>query len=187
MTSRMVCVYIIRLVRVLLNGSHLPGRLRFSGRWMADAANGRFCEIITCFNGNDSTMKAIKKLGLMLLPLVLILACMIYGSGLYAQPENIEFGGENTRGPVDFPHELHFDVADCSDCHHMVEDGEVVPNEDPEEGEDSQCGTCHNDDAKIKKREAFHYQCIRCHDKFRMTKEPTGPTLCGECHVLKKD
>lgn len=133
-------------------------------------------------------MKSIKKVSLILLPVFLTLACVIYVSGLSAYSEDIEFGGEKTRGPVAFPHELHMDSFECLDCHHDMKDGENVLDEADleEDNQDIYCGSCHNADSKIERREAFHYQCMGCHDKFRMTQEPTGPTLCGECHVLKK-
>ncbi len=133
-------------------------------------------------------MKSIKKVGLISLPFFLIFACVIYVSGLYAYPEDIDLGGEKTRGPVAFPHELHIEGFECLDCHHDMENGENVLDEsDLEEGNpDVLCSSCHNADSKIKKREAFHYQCMKCHDNYRMTDEATGPTLCGECHVLEK-
>ena len=45
------------------------------------------------------------------------------------------------------------------------------------------CASCHNnkDVTKIKSREAFHRQCIGCHEK-----EASGPVLCGECHKRSK-
>lgn len=133
-------------------------------------------------------MKSIKKVGLILLPFFLILACMIYVSGLYAYSEDIEFGGEKTRGSVAFAHELHMDSFECLDCHHDIKDGENVLDEADleEDNPDILCASCHKANSKIEKREAFHYQCMGCHNKFRLTKEPTGPTLCGECHILKK-
>ena len=134
------------------------------------------------------TMKSIKRVGLISLPLILILACVVCVSGLYAYPEDIELGGKETRGPVAFPHELHMDSFECLDCHHVMENGENILDEsDLEEGDPAVlCGSCHNAESKIDKREAFHYQCMKCHDRYRFKTENTGPTLCGECHILKK-
>lgn len=133
-------------------------------------------------------MKSIKKVGLILLPVFLILACVIYVSGLYAYSETIELGGEKTRGPVAFQHELHMNSLECLDCHHDMKDGENVLDEAAleEDNPDILCASCHNADSKIDKREAFHKMCMGCHNKVRLTKEATGPTLCGECHILKK-
>ncbi|VVS91627.1 cytochrome c3 family protein [Desulfoluna spongiiphila] len=100
------------------------------------------------------------------------------------------------RPSVSFPHEMHFDVAeDCLSCHHDYQDGENVLDEDllmetePEEtmvlnSMDREelsavsCLSCHGDDAKTGPMDAFHNQCISCHEA-----EKAGPVMCGECHV----
>ncbi len=129
-----------------------------------------------------------KKIDLIVLLFISVLLGIICATGLYAYPEDIEFGGENTRGGVAFPHELHMDGFECLDCHHIMEDGQNILDEsDLEEGDpDALCSSCHNSQSKIEKREAFHYQCMGCHNNYKMTPEVTGPTLCGECHILKK-
>lgn len=133
-------------------------------------------------------MKFDRKFGLISLLFFLILIYGVWVSGLYAYPEDIDFGGTKNRGPVAFPHELHMETFECLDCHHVMENGENILDEsDLEEGEpDILCASCHTSQSKIKTKEAFHYQCIKCHDKYRLTQEDTGPTLCGECHILKK-
>jgi len=133
-------------------------------------------------------MKSITKVSLISLPFFLILAGIMYVNGLHAYSADIELGGENTRGAVAFPHELHMESFSCLDCHHVMENGENVLDEfDLEEGNpDILCGACHTETATIKRREAFHYQCMKCHDQYRFTTESTGPTLCGECHTLEK-
>ncbi len=129
-----------------------------------------------------------KRIDLIIMLIFSVLAGIICTTGLYAYPEDIEFGGENTRGGVAFPHELHMDGFECLDCHHIMENGQNILDEsDLEEGDpDALCSSCHHSESKIKKREAFHYQCMGCHNNNRMTSEITGPTLCGECHILKK-
>ena len=126
-------------------------------------------------------MKTIKQIGL-------VFICVIFASGLYAFSDNIELGGENTRGSVMFSHEFHMGEFDCMECHHDMQDGENVLDEyDLEENNpDILCGACHNPKEKIKRMEAFHYQCMGCHNEYKMTSGPTGPTMCGECHTLKK-
>ncbi len=133
-------------------------------------------------------MKCIQKIGLILLPIVFCLAGIVSVSSLYAQPETIDFCQDKERGPVTFPHEQHMDGYECLDCHHDMQNGENVLDEgDLEEGNPSaQCSSCHNSKAKIKAREAFHRQCMGCHDRFKMTTQTTGPSLCGECHILTK-
>jgi c(7)-type cytochrome triheme protein len=127
-------------------------------------------------------MKIIKQIGL-------VFICVIFASGLYAFTDDIEFGGAKTRGPVMFPHELHMEGFDCLDCHHDMKDGENILDEYDleEDNPDILCGTCHNPKEKIKRMEAFHYQCMGCHNKYKMTSSSTGPTMCGECHVLNKN
>lgn len=102
------------------------------------------------------------------------------------------------RPPVAFTHESHMGSYECLDCHHKYEGDskENVLEEDelteiePEaiimldlpkvELNGIKCASCHNKDNKIvKSREAFHRQCIGCHEK-----ESKGPVLCGECHLL---
>lgn len=98
---------------------------------------------------------------------------------------------ESTSRPaVVFPHELHTESYDCLECHHNYDEtGENVLDEsDLEDGNpDILCGACHTPKSKVHQREAFHRQCMGCHEKFIFNKRPTGPVLCGECHVKKED
>jgi c(7)-type cytochrome triheme protein len=129
-------------------------------------------------------MKVIRRTSL-ITGLMLFLILPIY---LTSPLSAMTLSGEKTRGPVEFTHDDHMSSFDCLDCHHVMKNGKNVLDESVlEEGNpDILCGSCHTDETKISKREAFHYQCIRCHDSQRFTKEPTGPTLCGECHILNK-
>ncbi|WP_300672867.1 cytochrome c3 family protein [Desulfoluna sp.] len=105
--------------------------------------------------------------------------------------------GAKQRPSVSFPHEMHFDLAeDCLSCHHDYQDGENALDEDllsetePEEvmtlnsmhREDLSavaCASCHGGEkAKSDPMDAFHGQCISCHEA-----EKSGPVMCGECHV----
>ncbi len=126
-------------------------------------------------------MKIIKQFGL-------VFVSILFASGLYAFSDNIELGGEDTRGSVIFPHEFHMGEFDCLDCHHDMQEGENVLDEYDLEDDnpDILCGACHNPKEKIERMEAFHYQCVGCHNNYKMTSDPTGPTMCGECHTLKK-
>lgn len=132
-------------------------------------------------------MKEKYKYKLVLLLLVAFVPALTV-SGLYAYSEDIELGGKKDRGAVDFPHELHMDGFECLDCHHVMENGENVLDEGDleEDNPDIYCGACHKEGATLERKEAFHYQCMGCHNNYKMTNEKTGPLLCGECHVLKK-
>lgn len=101
------------------------------------------------------------------------------------------------RPPVELTHESHMGQYECIKCHHRYEDGvnvleddeltDIEPDEtmmlnvvSQEEPSAIKCASCHNENnetTKIDSREAFHRQCIGCHDELS-----TGPVLCGECH-----
>jgi len=80
-----------------------------------------------------------------------------------------------------FPHDAHNAAAELEDkcwfCHHMDGDN---PNED-ESSEGIPCADCHmeeTDDDTTNLMDAYHKQCIDCHEQ-----EAKGPLACGECHV----
>ncbi|MFH2093579.1 MAG: cytochrome c3 family protein [Pseudomonadota bacterium] len=133
-------------------------------------------------------MKVKNKIKQVLIPLFLILAAVLFVSGAYAYSPDIEFGGKKSRGAVAFPHENHMAGLDCTDCHHVMENGENILDESEleEDNPNILCGSCHNETSKIERKEAFHYQCMKCHNTYKMTQEKAGPTLCGECHILEK-
>jgi len=84
------------------------------------------------------------------------------------------------RVPSLFDHDKHNEAAgidDCSECHHVYEDGKKV---DEESSEDQSCSECHGMKASGNKpalRKAFHTNCIGCH-----LSQKKGPIMCGECH-----
>jgi len=92
------------------------------------------------------------------------------------QPVRIMF--DSVAGKVLFDHKTHttdsgYGLA-CADCHHNLEEGETEP---------PSCLECHEpqtEDAEVPKRsDAFHTQCINCHQEIE-----AGPKECGFCHVL---
>ena len=92
------------------------------------------------------------------------------------QPVRIMF--DSVAGKVLFDHKTHttdsgYGLA-CADCHHNLEEGETEP---------PSCLECHEqqtEDADVPKRsDAFHIQCINCHQEIE-----AGPRECGFCHVL---
>jgi len=79
--------------------------------------------------------------------------------------------GTLRRAPVSFTHQRHAGGMSCLTCHH---DG------DPS----IQCEACHVTPRAL--QQAFHGQCITCHNQLKR-KGPTGaPRLCGECHVWQR-
>ena len=85
--------------------------------------------------------------------------------------------GENGK----FNHEKHSKELGlvCSDCHHDYEEG------DP--GGPQLCSDCHepggDDDAMLNRRQAFHKQCIGCHEESGIT---PGKKDCSGCHAPRK-
>ena len=85
------------------------------------------------------------------------------------------------RPPAVFRHDEHNEKAqleDCSECHHVYEDG--VKLED-ESSEDQSCSECHDEEGSGDMpglRKAFHTNCKGCH-----LKQKKGPIMCGTCHV----
>lgn len=85
------------------------------------------------------------------------------------------------RPAVAFAHDEHNEAAgldDCTECHHVYEDG--VKSE-YDSSEDQSCGECH--EIKENGRQpglmrAFHMNCRQCHLERRQ-----GPVVCGQCHV----
>ena len=84
------------------------------------------------------------------------------------------------RVPSLFKHDEHNEAAeveDCSECHHVYQDGEKVEGES---SEDSSCFDCHGIEASGNTpalMKAFHLNCKGCH--LELSK---GPIMCGECH-----
>jgi hypothetical protein len=74
-------------------------------------------------------------------------------------------------------HNLAAEIDDCSECHHVYEDGEKL---EYESSEDMRCADCHElasvgDQPSLRK--AFHVNCMGCHQQRKK-----GPIMCGECH-----
>lgn len=90
---------------------------------------------------------------------------------------NITVFGENAS----FSHEVHsMDLGlSCNDCHHNYyeEDG----------GEPQLCSDCHEpgvkDDFMLGRMQAFHKQCIGCHEESGIT---PGKNDCAACHSPRK-
>jgi hypothetical protein len=55
-----------------------------------------------------------------------------------------------------------------------------------EDNQEIHCHTCHHSKAQTGLRNAFHEQCIGCHEKQNDREGTSLPILCGECHVRKR-
>ena len=99
-----------------------------------------------------------------------------------------------TAGKVLFDHYSHTSESayglSCWDCHHNpLGDDEVFD----EKAALAPCGECHAadedatqpveiEDTQIMNRtDAFHAQCINCHQEF----EAAGPIECETCHIMQ--
>jgi hypothetical protein len=93
-------------------------------------------------------------------------------------------GGADGRAPACFPHDKHMEIVEsCTVCHHRFEDGVNVLQEDELDGSDAmRCHTCHNEEASLDARQAFHRQCIQCHRQNAKQDAMSGPRTCGGCH-----
>lgn len=85
------------------------------------------------------------------------------------------------RPPAIFPHDEHNEKAgidDCTECHHVYENGEKLEDES---SEDLYCSDCHDESGASSTpglRKAFHVNCKGCH-----LENNKGPVMCGTCHV----
>ncbi len=133
---------------------------------------------------------------------LLLIAIVSYAAFPIEAPEQpIRLMFTTNAGKVIFDHKTHASSMGiglaCADCHHHPEDGDAEavgcgkchPAE-PQEGVIPEyCLECHDaseaEGAEYPKRsDAFHQQCIGCHDQFE--KGPrSGSENCSQCHVLQ--
>lgn len=110
---------------------------------------------------------------------------MVYGNQAVAEDDIVRMDTsafDRLRRPAAvFDHDSHNQAAlidDCAVCHHVWENGKIVPGES---SEDSPCSDCHGltagPDNPMPLANAFHIQCRSCH-----IKTGKGPLLCAECH-----
>ncbi len=99
------------------------------------------------------------------------------GSCHHADGKYIPAFGDNGK----FDHDVHSDELglSCNDCHH---------NYDEEDGGEPQlCSDCHEpgveDDFMLGRTQAFHQQCIGCHEDSDVT---PGKDDCAGCHEPRK-
>ena len=116
--------------------------------------------------------------------LMLVLAAALVVGGVGAQEDMRVVSNEDFASPqrpsAVFNHDTHNETAeieDCSVCHHLYEDGQLVEGES---SEDQSCSECHEpraSDGQPSLMNAFHLRCQGCHLARR-----AGPVMCGECH-----
>ncbi|MCJ7593591.1 MAG: cytochrome c family protein [Desulfobacterales bacterium] len=107
--------------------------------------------------------------------ILLLVGVVAYAAYPNRAPEDpVRIMLKNTAGNVLFDHKIHTSESGygfaCVDCHHTLED----PKDKPEA-----CGECHDADSSVKRSDAFHNQCKKCHED-----GGSGPVECSGCHVL---
>jgi hypothetical protein len=113
-------------------------------------------------------------------PVLCVAAVLLASSGaLFADPPDVMtlskpkvFGSLN-RAPVRFTHKDHMSLegVSCLTCHHKGDTS-------------TECATCHVTPGSL--QQAFHGQCITCHDTEKRRGRVTGPRTCGECHAWSR-
>ena len=92
--------------------------------------------------------------------------------------------GPHERPLVEFPHLIHEDLYDCSQCHHDYDDAGVNVGSDG-----GYCSDCHAAKAienPVPLLDAIHFQCLGCHAKEISTSDNKNiPQMCGQCHVRR--
>ena len=117
--------------------------------------------------------------------LAVFAVCHLFAAAAPAQEDmtvidNRVFGNPK-RPPAVFEHDRHNELAaieECSVCHHLYEDGQLVEDES---SEDQSCADCHEMQDNGRKpglMKAFHTNCKSCHRE-----QKKGPLMCGQCHV----
>ena len=84
------------------------------------------------------------------------------------------------RVPAVFNHDEHNEKAEldeCSECHHIYEDGGKIEDESSEDESCSECHEIKSSDNKPALMKAFHLNCKGCHMDLK-----EGPITCGDCH-----
>ncbi|BBD08174.1 acidic tetraheme cytochrome c3 TmcA [Desulfovibrio ferrophilus] len=117
--------------------------------------------------------------------IVVLLVAFVWLPTALSQDDIVELKSDafmkHTRPAAVFMHDAHNEKAgleDCFRCHHLYEDGKLVPEED---SAGTACADCH----ALKKQggqpglmTAYHKQCKGCH-----VEQDKGPLACGQCHV----
>ena len=89
---------------------------------------------------------------------------------------------DNPRKPPSlFNHDYHMEdleIDDCSVCHHLYEDGELIEDESSAGESCSECHPVRPEDKTVPLMKAFHLNCKGCHKE-----RGSGPVMCGQCHV----
>jgi Ni,Fe-hydrogenase I small subunit len=117
----------------------------------------------------------------------LIMTILLIAATALSQEEIIKLEspdlGDHERPVVQFTHEQHANVLECLRCHH---DFDKFNNNVGSEGQS--CADCHagiGGKNPIRLKDAFHTQCKSCHEQLLSKGAPSGPLMCGGCHIRR--
>lgn len=127
----------------------------------------------------------------------LVVGVLCYAAFPVSQPEEpVRIMYKVAAGNVLFDHETHASQTayglSCWDCHHHPVDDDAgltacgACHTSAGDGNKPQvCLDCHDSDEieetkMLKRSDAFHAQCIECHQEFE-----AGAIECESCHVMK--
>ncbi|MFP4070496.1 MAG: acidic tetraheme cytochrome c3 TmcA [Desulfovibrionales bacterium] len=110
--------------------------------------------------------------------LLLLFAAIAFGQDELLTLSDSAFPSDR-RPPSLFGHDLHMQVVpECSTCHHLYENGSLVPDADSVGIPCSECHAVSPGNGTTPLILAYHLQCKGCH-----LERKQGPVGCGECHV----
>jgi hypothetical protein len=123
------------------------------------------------------------KKGILLLIAPLLVGVLLIPAFSQEDMEVVDNEGftKKQRPPAVFRHDEHNEMAEideCSECHHIYENGKKLEDES---SEDQSCSECHDEEGsgdQLSLRKAFHTNCKGCH-----LQNKKGPIMCGQCHV----
>jgi hypothetical protein len=124
----------------------------------------------------------IGKLVFALIIMVLFAVALAFSQEEVIKIESRELG-DHERPIVQFTHEQHANVLECLRCHHNFDE---YNNNTGSEGQ--ACAECHTrrgGENPVNLKDAFHTQCKTCHEQLLSKGAPTGPLMCGECHIRR--
>ena len=84
------------------------------------------------------------------------------------------------KAAVEFPHAAHYEVTECTTCHH-TDEGLTADS-----GTAQPCGECHTSPEAAEtpecsqmslKKNPYHINCVGCHKE-----QAAGPAKCDDCH-----
>ena len=114
------------------------------------------------------------------------IVAMMFAFGAMAgePPESVTIDDcVDKKAAVEFPHAAHYEVTECTTCHHT---SEGLTADTVGSMEVQACGACHTSPEEATtpdcsqmslKKNPYHITCVGCHKE-----SSAGPSKCDECH-----